>query len=172
MALSPAQQALVEDIVRLVSRGADRPCTTWAPDPDPHERFRGTVCTVCHFPESFHLLARSLEQIATARAEVEPWDPARAADVDRLFADLRQRISERAPMELVETALQAARVYAREARPAGALEKTAAGILDHIVAVGKGVEDRALAAAIAAGAKWLEQYRAETPAVVEAAVEP
>lgn len=168
MALSPAQQALVEDIVRLVSRGGDRPCTSWTPDTDPHERFRVTVCTTCHFSEAFHLLARSLEQIASARAEVEPWDPARAADIDRLFADLRQRITERAPLELIDSSLQAARVYAREPRPAGALEKTAAGILDHIVAAGKGVEDRALADAIAEGAKWLEQYRAETPGIVEA----
>lgn len=170
MPLTPDQQALVEDIVRLVSRGTDRPCTNWTPDTDPHERFRVTVCVTCHFPEAFHLLARSLEQIAAQRADVNPWDPARGAVVTQLVADLRQRIAERAPLELIAASLDAVRVYALEPRPSGAFEKDAAGILRSLQAAAKGIESKDLETVVTAATDWLDRYDRET--IVAVAVEP
>ncbi len=162
MRITPVAQALFEDVVMFLARGADRPCGTWTPYADTHERFKVTVCSTCKFPEGFHLLARVLGLIQSGELTDPPWDEARSGHIGLVWQDLRRMVAQKASVEQVDALLLTLRGYALEARPPGAFEKDAAAILRALQGAAKGIDSKELQAVVTSATDWLDRYDRET----------
>jgi hypothetical protein len=154
-------QTLFEDVVRFTSRGTDRPCLTWTPHVDVHDRYRTPVCDICRFPEAFHLLARAATLLSTEIMPTGSWDAERAARVNQAWMDLRAIVG---AGTVAEVTLGALRFYALEARPDAANEKDAAAVIRGVLEAAKGadIQDKALQSALDAAAAWLAKHDLET----------
>jgi hypothetical protein len=156
-------QELLDHIIRLTTRGADRPCLIFTPLLDVDERFRVTVCATCKFPEPYHLLMRAVE-LLEAGPDDGAWDAERAGRVEAAVATLENLVLQKAGTRLIFSAINALEAFALEERPASAQEQAAADVVRNVLAAASKVTitDRPLNTALVAASAWLENYELQT----------